>query len=107
MDKSILSCMLEKKYINQIRTFCKTNHCTYSELFKLILEDFLKSYNKNQKIVLKENNFDRIKLNLFAFSVFTEYRNEIEALAKKHNLHRAQIVRELLVGYLKKNKLKI
>ncbi len=106
MDKAILNCMLEKKYINKIKTFCKTNHCTYNHFFGLALEDFLKSYKKSQKLILKENDYDRIKLDLFSFSVLAEYQNKIAALVEEHNLPKVQIVRELIIRFIKKNKQK-
>ncbi len=106
MYRTLSKCFLEKEYVDKIKVYCKKNRCNYHELFTMVLDDFLDS-NKNKTFELKENDYDRMKLFLFKFTVFNDLQDRISSLAREYNIFKTQLLRELIIRYIKKNKLEI
>ncbi|GBD89581.1 hypothetical protein BMS3Abin04_00287 [bacterium BMS3Abin04] len=103
MVKVSLGCVLENKYMNKIKAFNKNHDCTYNHLFGLALKDFLKTYDKNKKLVLKEANFVRIETQYYNFLLPLEEREIIRTISKEQKIFQSYLAREIIIGYLKNN----
>ncbi len=89
---------------NKLYKFKKKNNLTYPTFFKLAFDDFKNSLKKNQKIILKENYYERLKIRSIAVKMLDDDYNMLQNLAVKNNINIRLLIREIMTRFIKKQK---
>ena len=104
--KKLIITRLEEEYIQTLTTILETKNLTKRELFVEALNGFESKIPRNGTYEVKFANFDRLYTEVFQITIRNESIERFYQLSEKLKLKRSQLLREILLTYLIRKKIK-
>ncbi len=103
MYKVIITTVLDPEIKAKLSAYSKATYIPYSKLIEYSIADFKKKTNRLKSYSLKHTEFDRIKTQSFTSSVQEELNSTLLELAKKIDISKRLLLREVITDYVNKN----
>ena len=100
MYKVIITTVLDPDTKAKLTSHSKKTYIPYGKLIEYSLNDFTKKLGKSKSYSLRHSDFDRLKTQSFTSSVPENINNKLIDVAKKLDISKRLLLREIITDFV-------